>query len=748
MNRRLKTAVIFLFFISGISSIVYQVVWQRYLTFSFGSDTLSTTVIVSIFMLGLGLGGYLGGRISDSLNDLKRLKIYAIIEIVIAIFGIASNYFLYDILYQKFSSDNILISTLLSFLFLIPPTVAMGSTLPLLSKVFETSLNKVKTNTYYLYAFNTIGAAVGAFFPFLIIVPRFGFENLIYFAAFLNILCVVVTLILYKIHEDKNVITASYVEKEYDNMAENVNLNWYFLFGVSGFVALSLEMVWFRTLSLMLKGNSFTFPILLSIYLGGIALGSIIALLYQKSIKNPTQLFFRLQGLIILTTLTSYLILHFGLRNFEFLEPLNEYLYRYEKGTGYRMYILTFLLASFLVAPSTVLMGISFVSLQEASNKSINSFGKKLGTLLFFNIGFSSISVLVTTFILFQYLGTSMTLLLISVISIILLLYKITYVDSFSEYKIENSIIIITVIILILVFPDNQSIWKVFQGSHHKNILVLEDKSSVSTIKLDFNSSKTDIVFLNGLGESYFPYKLDYVHLQLGYLPVLIHPNPRNIAIVGFGSGGTLYAASESAKVQNIDCFEISSNQYELVRKYGTMVNDSTVNGIFDNKKIKLYIQDGRKALLNSNSKYDIIEADALRPESPYSGNIYSVEYFELIKSKLNAGGFAVSWAATDRVVNTMATVFPFTYTNGLIVIGSTKEIGLSFNSDISDEFRALPIDWEKSILDFKRVEKYSGQEVNRDLFPKDEFRAKSKTVAMYQGEYRSYSGGGKVVVK
>jgi len=211
MNKGLKSVIIFLFFISGISSIVYQVVWQRYLTFSFGSDTLSTTVIVSIFMLGLGFGGYLGGKISDSLDDLERLKLYAIIEIVIAIFGVLSSYFLYNVLYQEFSTANIFISILLSFVFLIPPTMAMGSTLPLLSKLFETSLNEIKINTYYLYAFNTFGAAFGAFIPFFIIVPRLGFEGLIYFAAFLNLLCVLVTIIIYKFHKNKKIIIVSFV---------------------------------------------------------------------------------------------------------------------------------------------------------------------------------------------------------------------------------------------------------------------------------------------------------------------------------------------------------------------------------------------------------------------------------------------------------------------------------------------------------------------------------------------------------
>ncbi|WP_373514636.1 hypothetical protein [Persicitalea sp.] len=726
MNINLKNVILFLFFISGISAIVYQVVWQRYLTFSFGSDTLSTTIIVSIFMLGLGLGSYLGGKISDSLDDLKRLRLYIGIEILIAIFGVLSNYFLYDVLYQRFSTESLAITVLTSFVFLLPPTVAMGSTLPLLSKLFETSLKKVKINTYFLYALNTLGAAFGAFIPFFIIVPRLGFDALIYFAAFLNLVCVLVTIVIYNVHKNSNssigIVAKADYEEEIVSRATTTSLNWYLLFGVSGFIALSLEMVWFRTLHIMLKGNSFTFAILLSIYIGGIAIGSMIGILYLSKIKNPTQLFFRLQSLIVLYTLFSYIILFYGLKNAGFLELVNRYLYSYEKDSSYRMVLLTVGLSTFFVALPTILMGISFVSLQEASNKSIAHFGKRLGTLLFFNIGFSSISVLITTFILFEYLGTSLTLLFLTLLLIILIVYKLIYIDAIAKYKIESSVFIALTLVFALIFPNNQNLWKVFQGSHGREILVREDKSSVSTIKLNFDNFGRDIVFLNGLGESYFPYHEDIGHLQLGYLPVILHPNPEKIAIVGFGSGGTLYAASQSEKTKQIDCFEISSNQYELVSMYAAMTDDETVKGLFKDSRIKMHIRDGRKAMLSSQEKYDVIEADALRPNSPYSGNIYSVEYFELIKSRLNLGGFAVSWAPTDRIANGFAKVFPYTYTDGFIIIGSKSEIQLNLNAEINEQFKALPIDWKKSISELKRVNYFPEQEVNHDLFPKDEF--------------------------
>ena len=386
MNINLKNVILFLFFISGISAIVYQVVWQRYLTFSFGSDTLSTTIIVSIFMLGLGLGSYLGGKISDGLDDLQRLRLYIGIEVLIAIFGVLSSYFLYDVLYQRFSMESLTVTVLTSFVFLLPPTIAMGSTLPLLSKLFETSLKEVKINTYFLYALNTFGAAFGAFIPFFIIVPRLGFDALIYFAALLNLICVLVIFAIYAFYKraDNRVEAKNYHEEEGDTENAAADLNWYLLFGVSGFIALSLEMVWFRTLHIMLKGNSFTFAILLSIYIGGIAIGSMIGILYLKKIKNPTQLFFRLQSFIVLYTLFSYVFLFYALINADFLNLINRYLYSYEKDSSYRMILLTAGLSTFFVALPTVLMGISFVSLQEASNKSIAFFGKRLGTLLFF----------------------------------------------------------------------------------------------------------------------------------------------------------------------------------------------------------------------------------------------------------------------------------------------------------------------------------------------------------------------------
>lgn len=725
MTKRLRYTIVGLFFISGVSSIVYQIIWQRYLTFTFGSETLSTTIIVSIYMLGLGLGSYLGGLMSDKMDDLNRLGLYVLIELVIAIFGVCSNYILYDILYQKLSASSLLVSILTSFTFLLPPTVAMGSTLPLLSKLFGTSLTKIKVNTYLLYALNTLGAAFGALVPIFLILPKFGFDGLIYFAAGLNLVCVFVTVGIYRFYKTLKNPELPDTHQQNDNSPEIYDLNWYLLFGVSGFVALSLEMIWFRALQIMLKGDSFTFPILLSVYLTGIALGSIAGIRYLPKIKNTTQLFFRLQGLIVLYCLFSFLGLYLGLKTPGLFDSVNQYLYSYEGLMELKTLLIKSSLLLFLILPPTFLMGVSFVCLQEASNHSVATFGKNLGTLLFFNIGFSSVSVLITTFILFNYFGTSLTLVLLVLVVIVLFVYKLLFVDKIVKQRLEGVLTILIATLGIVTFPSNQSLWKVLQGSHEKEILLTEDKSSISTIKLDFAETSTDVVFLNGLGQSHFPYISDYGHLQLGYLPVLIHPDPKKIAIIGFGSGGTLYASSRSKKTRQVDCFEISTNQYDLVRKYHQLINDQTVSGLFNDKRIRLHVEDGRKALLNSHEYYDIIEADALRPNSPFSGNIYSVDFFELVKSRLNPDGFAVSWAPTDRIKNSFAKVFPYTYTDGFIIIGSKSEIPLRLTHEIKEEFKNLPIDWEQGVQKLERIKYNSSQEINSDLFPRDEYNSR-----------------------
>ena len=186
------------FFLSGCCALIYQVGWQRSLYGIVGADIDSITIIVSVFMLGIGLGGMLGGKIADFAPK-RKMHFYAAAEISIALYGFFSLALLKIL-------ENWLIKvgggyffgTVTSFIFLIFPTVLMGITLPILTMAFNEWKNSIGVSVSQLYFFNTFGAATGAGLMPFILFPRWSLDQIIQMAAFGNILVAVAAIFSYK----------------------------------------------------------------------------------------------------------------------------------------------------------------------------------------------------------------------------------------------------------------------------------------------------------------------------------------------------------------------------------------------------------------------------------------------------------------------------------------------------------------------------------------------------------------------
>ena len=151
-----------IFFLSGAAALIYQVSWQRLLFSGIGVDLTSTTVIISVFMLGLGIGAWFGRRIADYFPR-HMLQIFCLFELTtIGIFG-ACSYFL--ILWAEgfLAQADMLTVAAVNFLLLLLPTFMMGSTLPLLTCFFNQYIENIGEAIGTLYFYNTAGAALGSF---------------------------------------------------------------------------------------------------------------------------------------------------------------------------------------------------------------------------------------------------------------------------------------------------------------------------------------------------------------------------------------------------------------------------------------------------------------------------------------------------------------------------------------------------------------------------------------------------------
>lgn len=200
-QRELISTLAAIFFISGFSALIYQVCWQRLLFTGFGVDLTSVTIIISIFMVGLGMGAFYGGRMADKFKE-NTIFIFCLIEFLIGMFGFFSSKLIL-FLQDHFVYSGILKLSFLNFILLLFPTFLMGSTLPLLTSFFNNFLNNVGESIGVLYFYNTLGAGFGALGTGFIFFNYIGLSETIYIAATLNVIVAISGFIIYGKYNEK-----------------------------------------------------------------------------------------------------------------------------------------------------------------------------------------------------------------------------------------------------------------------------------------------------------------------------------------------------------------------------------------------------------------------------------------------------------------------------------------------------------------------------------------------------------------
>lgn len=742
---RQSVLVLLLFFLSGFAALLYQVVWQRLLVFYTGSDTVSISLIVSAFMTGLGIGYLVGGWLADRSTRAGNLRYFVGAEAGIMVFALFSKMILYDFLYQSnvLFTDRPVVVYAVVFGIVLIPTFLMGLSLPVLSRAFR--FNDMEQQARYislLYFINTLGAALGALVTGFVLVRRLGFDNAIWVGAALNGVCALGALWLGMTMRAE---TRRLDETQKPGLITSLTFTpalttWSVQYALSGFAALSLELIWFRILETLIKSVSLTFAILLAIYLGSMAIGTAAGTWLVRRPGYQTANRRERAFLLAQTLLYGYTALSIGVfvNAIGHLAPL-QFLWDYftsgEPVLSPRFSVFTYgAVPLFLLFIPTFLMGFSFSISQSLIQDNYDDVGRKVGWLQFINIVGSALGAWAVTWIGFAYLGTALLLKCITALSLV-------YLGMLAIRKhwtpVMASLMAAVLLAALLIIPNNARFWQRLNGLENPETFVFdENESSVSVIKMD-PGLKSGVVFVNGLGQSGLPYRNDAVHTLLGALPVMLHPNPEYVAVIGLGSAGTVNGIAGRPETRRIDCFEIASNQADVLGGYAARAGDTAVRAVLNDPRLRLIFRDGRYAIRNGEPRYDIIEADALRPISAYSGNVYSKEYFELIRSRLRPGGLAVTWCPTARVLNTFRAVFPHVaYCNQLILMGSNEPIQLNWEAVKERATSAFSQrHYGRSGLDiWPLLEHYRPDvrllppatgtpgEINTDLFPKDEY--------------------------
>jgi len=725
-----------LFLVSGVAALVYQVTWQRLLALHSGVGLYSVAMIVAAFMAGLGIGSLVGGRLSARVDRAAALRVFALLELLIGAFGAASSRIYYDWLYPwavHLPSPSWW-AGLAHFAALLPPTVLMGMSLPFLVRAVVTDVAGAGRRIGWLYGVNVLGAAAGALAAPWLLLPAAGIHGAVLIAAAANALVGLGALALIRLPgpgTDAPSLAPVQPASTPALSAEEAPGGrpfglWLALYTLSGFVALSLEVVWFRLINVGVKSTAFTFGTVLAIYLLGSAVGSLAAAPFVARIRRPLAAFLLAQcGLLGLSGATVLALVHLP-RSLPLLDWYFDYWAANEFFSLGHVTDPVYAIRLYLVLPfvlffvPTVLMGFSFPVLQRAVHDDPAASGRRVGVLQAANIAGCTAGSLFVGLVSLVVLGTSGTLQLLLGCGVVFGLVGLRYYGRLFAIPVAGLVLVAALV------PGPDPLWRRLHGVKADVPIALFDEDGTGVVALTPDGGEWWLA-VDGKRNSRIPY--GSVHTYLGAVPASIHPSPRRVAVVGLGSGDTVWAASYRRETLVTTAFEISHPQPRVLWRLVGLVDLPDVRRLLEDPRLRMRFADGRKALEAEVATYDIIETDAAWAESAGSGNLYSVEFFESLARRLNPGGVACTWAPTPRVTRTFRTVFAHVLASDSgVLVGSRDPIPfepevwverLAAGEAYLGTSRAHEVGEE-----LLRLRPASGPiegSLNRDLFPRDE---------------------------
>jgi predicted membrane-bound spermidine synthase len=643
------------FFCSGFGALLCQIVWQRMLGVFAGSDTVSAALVVSAFLAGLGLGSIIGAKVADRLSPRQALIGFALAEAGVGIAALLSKPFLYDFIAIGLSNhvEQPLAVFALCFAGLVIPTTLMGASLPFLARAVATDLSSIAERIGTLYGLNTLGAGLGALIGGWFIVGSLGFVGALGLAAGLDLFAALLALTLLpglsaEAPKPMARATGAAAAEPFGGLKL-----WCLLVFLSGYVIVALEIVWVRLLGQVGQYHAYLFPTVLGVFLLMDGLGMALAARMVRNMPDPRPAFFLTQGAGFVSGALLLGILWWAMGTSLLADHMAVDFDRF----GPNHLALSTAIIVAVVAPPSFIIGMTFPFVQRAVQQDLASVGARVGWVQLANILGNAAGSIGTGLLTFHLFGTMGTMLLLAVLSVGLLLAWLWQARASRPWT--AALAAATVAIAILT-PSNERFWSRMHGlPENVEFAWSEDRSGVAFWRErgEGFGRAPGRFFIMGHGQGFVPF-LD-THILLGMIGPLVHPNPERVLTIGIGSGGTPYGATVNPATREIRGIELIRPVLDTLEEIARERPETGVATLLRDPRVKLEYGDGRRALTRGQGLYDVIEADAIRPQTSHSGLLYSAEFLEQVRERLAPGGLYVQWAPTWRVVDTFAAVFP-----------------------------------------------------------------------------------------
>ena len=670
-STRFLPLLVVLFVGSGSAALIYEIVWFQMLSQIVGSSAISLGVVLAVFMGGMCIGSVGLSYVVPA--RLHPLRVYAVLELTIGLLGVLVLLALpwVDGLYTVIGGGGmggLAARAFLSALLLLPPTILMGATLPAIARWVEATPKGVSWLGFF-YGGNIAGAVFGSLLAGFFLLQEHDTAVATYTAAAINLGVAAIGLLLAELEAHQPNSDAD------DPAAASVApAAWPVLvaIGLSGMTALGAEVVWTRLLSLTLGGTVYTFSLILAAFLIGLGLGSGAGSFLARSIRNPRAALALCQLLVMgglawaayaLTTALPY----WPIDPSPASSPSNNFQ-------------IDFVRCLLTVVPGAILWGLSFPLALAAVASEEQDTGHLVGRVYAANTVGAIIGALSVSLLLIGAIGTQQThrvLIGMAGISSLILLGPLAS-DSNHRLTFKVRSIAPTAVIvgagvvlgvgvapvpgLLVAYGRYAATWVQSAGDI---IYVGEGTHSSLAVSREPNG----ILSYHNAGKiqaSSFPQDMR-LQRMLGHFTTLVPDDPRSVLVIGMGAGVTAGAESIDPRVDRVTIAEIEPLVPEVVSEYFSDHNF----GVATNPKVQFRIDDGRHYLLTTDETFDAITSDPLDPWVKGAANLYTLEFWELVRQRLNPGGvvtvFVQLYESGAEAVKSEIATFLEAFPNGTI---------------------------------------------------------------------------------
>lgn len=646
----------FVFFLSGAAALIYEISWTRQIGLLFGHTVHAAAIVLASYFAGMAIGYLLGAKCSSRMSPLKG---YAIAEVVVAAWAFVIPAILLlsesSIIAPWFSHSSFALQTatraVFSFLLLLPATIALGVTLPMMASYLsgndpgQLSNFRNSSQITLAYALNTAGALLGVLAATFFTLVVVGVRTSSYVAAGLSVLCALVAWSL--ANGNRREAQAEVSEQGCQSTPDSRRWAFSALAFLSGFGILALQVLYTRMFSLVFHNSTYTFGIVVAVFLASLAIGAAITSRLQRRFA-ANRLIGVTTGLGALATAGSVVI-------FVALTDLKYF----SSGDSFLQYMIgAILLVSIVIAPAITCLGMMLPQVWVLAAQS-GTAARVVGNLTAANTLAAGLGALVASFVMLVWIGLWQSIVSISglfLLAALILLWQA------KQTRFASLIVVLTATVSVLALQSQTE--SEFNRREYHERLVQRWNSSYGWIDVVQNEQTGSFKIRQNLHYRFGKTGSNVREYRQAHIPILLHESPNEVLFLGLGTGLTAGGAIPHPDVESIVAVELIPEVVDAVR----MISKYNYN-VADDPKVDIQIDDARHYLLANDEQFDVIISDLFVPWESETGYLYTVEHYEIALQRLKPDGMFCQWlplyqlgpSEFELIANSFASVFPST---------------------------------------------------------------------------------------